>query len=455
MNPKRREFLRASALTALGLGLNCFSPPFLRRRLLAGAGEGDKKLIFLFQRGGNDGVNTLIPYGDPEYNSTNRPSLYIPQNQSIDLGNNFAGLHSMMAPMMEIYNHKVLNGIAGPGNLAVLHRIGYAGQSQSHFDSQQFWENGLPGEPQIEEGMLYRKVAQTMDPTVNRLAAAALSTGQMVALKGPLPIPSIRDPEKFTFVGEPSQVQKFLGTSPTVPGGANGKGILGLYDGPRDFNSKPYRDLVYGTGLALTDAMSIVQEAVAMGPHVPSNGAEYPDGSFGEKLANAAMLMKRTPVRILGVNIGGWDTHANQGATYGAHGNLLENVAMGFQALYRDLQDQWDDLIVVTMTEFGRTSRENGSLGTDHAFATVMFVGGGGVQGGVYNCDASTWLPGDLFSQSDRYVRRRTDFRAVFGEIFQRHFGDSTDVINQVIPGYSAAAVARPSDFSSLNFLSA
>ena len=119
------------------------------------------------------------------------------------------------------------------------------------------------------------------------------------------------------------------------------------------------------------------------------------------------------------------------------------------------MQSQWDDLIVVTMTEFGRTSKENGSAGTDHAESSVMFVGGGGVQGGVYNCDESTWADGDMFSKRDRYVARRTDFRSVFAEIFEGHFGDDPRQMDEIIPGYSFAKLDAPSDFRRLNFMRA
>jgi uncharacterized protein (DUF1501 family) len=166
------------------------------------------------------------------------------------------------------------------------------------------------------------------------------------------------------------------------------------------------------------------------------------------------MLLKRTPARVLGVNIGGWDTHTNQGKTNGRQGNLLAQVAQGLRALYRDLHEQWDKLLIVTMTEFGRTSKENGSKGTDHGHACVMFAAGGRVKGGVYNCDSSTWSQGDLFSAKDRYVKRRTDYRAVFGEIFMRHFGDSKETLELVIPGYSQAAQDHPGDFEFVDFLS-
>lgn len=460
MKWNRREFLKASGLTALALGLNAYSPALLKRRILAGSLEGNEKLVFIFQRGGNDGVNTVIPRGDQHYNATNRPTLYIPEAQAIDLGNGFAQLHPMMDPIMELYNHTDLNGIAGPGNLAILHRIGYSGQTQSHFDGQLWWETGMPRPSNYtDEGMLYRQVTKAIDPTAaNSVAAISISGSQLVALKGPRPLPTMRNPENFTFSGTASRVQKLLGQLPTAPVGADGKGLLGLYGGPRDFSGKPYRDLVYGTGLTLADAMNIVQDAAAMGPYIPENGAVY-QGSLGEKLQHVAMLLKRTPVRVLGVNVGGWDTHTNQGQIYGNHGNLLQRLAQGFQALHRDLQDQWENLIIVTLTEFGRTSKENGSRGTDHAYGCVMFVGGGRVKGGVYNCDASTWETGPapqdsaLFSQRDRYVRRLTDYRAVFAEIFMKHFGDDMTMINQVIPGYDAASQQNAGDFQFLNFL--
>ncbi|MHC4627888.1 MAG: DUF1501 domain-containing protein, partial [Planctomycetota bacterium] len=428
-------------------------PNIFEGNALATRATADTKLIFIFQRGGNDGVNTVIPYGDSEYNTANRPTLFIPRASAIDLGNDFAGLHPRMAPMMEIFNHSALTGTDGPGNLAIIHRVGYAGQSKSHFDSRQYWETGVPGDPSFEEGMVYRQVALTMNPLENHLVAAAMSNSQMVALKGPLPVPTIGDVETFSFSGGPAGSIKFIGRSPSTQEGTDGSGLLGAYGGPYDFPDKPYRDLVYGTGLALANSMNIVRDAVDQGPYLPSPGAGYPGGTFGDRLKQIAMLLKRTDVRVLGVNIGGWDNHTSQGRIYGRHGGLLAQVAQGFRAFYRDLQDQWDKLLIVTMTEFGRTSKENGSRGTDHGHACVMFVAGGQVRGGVYNCDASTWADGDMFSAKGRYVERKTDYRAVFGEIFTRHFGDSEEMLETVIPGYAQTAIENPGDFERLNLI--
>ena len=121
MNTSRRQFLRNGALFGGALGFQ----PFLLNDKLNAAEPGDnKKLIFIFQRGGNDGINTIIPRGDSEYNTTNRPSLYLPESDSLDLGNGFAQLNSAMTPMMSLYNSSQLTGTAGPGNLAVIHRVG-------------------------------------------------------------------------------------------------------------------------------------------------------------------------------------------------------------------------------------------------------------------------------------------------------------------------------------------
>ena len=139
MNISRRQFLKASSLAWGALGINLLSPGVFQRRLLASDMPNDRKLIFIVQNGGNDGLNTLIPTGDSSYNTTARPTLYIPPNHAIDLGNGFAQLHPAMQPIMELYNSTRLNHRMGPGNLAILHRVGYSGQSQSHFDSQQYW----------------------------------------------------------------------------------------------------------------------------------------------------------------------------------------------------------------------------------------------------------------------------------------------------------------------------
>ncbi len=443
----RRDFLRMNlAAGAAGLALN---HPFLlpRQVLAAQRPADDKRLIFIFQRGGNDGINTVIPRGDRDYNRKTRPTLYIPQGDALDLGNGFAQAHPRLEPMMDLYHNAK--------NLAMIHRIGYSDQSRSHFDSQNYWEHGVPGEER-KDGMFFRLLQESLDLSdpKNNFVAASVSSSQLLALRGESPFPSFKAAERFRLQGSASLARKTLGKRGTG-GDPRARGVLGLYERDLLMDSSEknlYTELVQNTGQALGDTLKKVQDAARQG-YRPSNGAEYPNGSFGDKLKEAAMLIKRTDVKILGLNIGGWDTHADQGQANGSHGNLLGQVAEGFQALHLDLEEHWENLLVVTMTEFGRTSKENGGKGTDHAEASTMFVAGGGVQGGVYNCNAQTWKDGDLFSERDRYLARRTDFRAVFAEIFTRHFHDDPATLDKVIPGYATAAAEDPEHFRFLDFL--
>jgi uncharacterized protein (DUF1501 family) len=446
MRIQRRNFMKS--LVAWG-GFGTTSLSFLgRQKAFASAGAGNKRLLFIFQRGGNDGLNTIVPHGD---------NLYLPSRANIgisladmtaagtNLGNNFAGLHPQMAPMMSAFT---------PGELAVIHRVGYAQQSRSHFDSQDYWEKGDPrGNQGVTDGMLYRQLAHMLDlsdPSVS-FPAAGLSGSQMVTLTGYAPNPNFHDSKDFNFLGNADDRAKFLGQLPTAQGSGDGKGVLGMYaDTP--LATALYADLVKGTGQALGGTISTLT-AANITPYLPNSEALYPGGSFGSKLKEAAMLFKRTDACVLGINIGGWDTHNNQGGAIGGHGNNLNSFASAFEALKDDLGAEsngnggtiWDDTIVVSMTEFGRTSKENGSGGTDHAEASAMFVAGGSVNGGVYNCDDTTWETGAneadsaMFKVNNRYLSRRTDFRAVFGEIFMKHLGDTRADLDIVIPGYTEA----------------
>ncbi len=461
MKLDRRDFFKTTAgVTALTLGLNAFAPPIFKRKLLAAPpAPGKKKLIFIFMRGGNDVINMMIPRGDPMYNTTVRQSLYLQPEDAIwldgtttqypidtGLRNSFAQLHPSLAPLMEVYQ---------AGEVAVLHRIGYKNQSQSHFDSQQFYENGTTN-PNLEVGMLYRQAEETMDLVNNHFAALGISSAQMVALKGASPIPNIPDVKTFKFAGSDAKTLKFLGRLPSP--GVTGRGLLGAYGGPKDYPTKPYREGVYQTGLALADSMNTVRaNGINPDTYVPQNGATYPANSnFYYKAKQAAQLLKQTPVQLVGINIGGFDTHTNQGTLTGAQPNLLYQVALMIQSFSRDLRDQWQDVLIVTMSEFGRTSYTNGSFGTDHGSAIGMLVAGGAVKGGVYNApNASTWNAdgGILSTTNGRYLKYWTDFRAVFAEIFMKHFGDDLATLNKVIPTYNTLAAANPKEYTQLGFL--
>ena len=459
MNFERRKFMKS--LCAWG-GFGTASLSLLGRQQANAAGgtSGTKRFLYIFQRGGNDGLNTVIPYGDPRYLLA-RPGIGISTADitaaGTDLGNSFAGLHPMMAPMMGTYN---------AGELAVIHRVGYTRQSRSHFDSQDYVERGDPrNNLGLKDGMIYRQLNHMVDLKTATFPGAALSSSQMTALVGDNPVANFSDSTDFSFLGNADQRAKFLGELPTAEGAGDGKGILGLY-GDTPLATALYADLVKGTGQALGGTIQTLADANAT-PYVANNDALYPDNSFGRRLKEASMLFKRTDACILGVNIGGWDTHSNQGGAGGGHGYDLMQLAMGYNALKDDLSAQpvdgggtmWDETVVVTMTEFGRTSRENGSGGSDHAEASAMFVAGGAVNGGIYNCDGGTWETGPneedsaMFKVNNRYLSRRTDFRAVYGEIFEKHFGNTRAETNQVIPGYDAVEAEEPATMAQLGIL--
>jgi len=465
MKLDRRDFFKTAAgVTAFTLGLNAYAPSVFRRKLLLAAPPpGQKKLLFIFLRGGIDAINTVVPVMDPGYNSTNRPALFLQNTIALDgtdpaypIGPtppSWMRLHPSLAPLMNVY---------AAGNLAFIHRVGYANQSQSHFDSQQYYENGTTNKPNLDVGMFYRQAAEKLDIVNNHFAAVSLSGNQMVALKGPNPIPNISDVKTFKFAGTAARTKKFVGQLPS-PGPA--RGILGVYGRDDAADTNPYSPLVRQTGRVLADAMSIINDPVnPINPdtYVPSNGVVYPsNSSFFYKIKQCAQLLKQTPVQMVCINQGGYDTHSDQGRYTGSHPNLIGQLATAISLLYQDLKSQWNDLIIVTSSEFGRTSSGNGSGGTDHGSSTVVFLAGGAVKGGVYNAATiETWMgapsglkTGGIYSSdSGRYLQYRTDFRTVFAEIFSKYYGDDMAMLNRVIPGYQALH-GTSSVYNYLNFL--
>lgn len=435
--PTRRDILKLGCAGAVGGVLfPLFGSPRLRLALAGGGPISAKKMIVIFMRGGNDGVNTIIPHGDSEYSQAARPTLYIDPADSLPLGNGFAAYHPALQPLHEL--HQL-------GQVASIHRVAYDGQSRSHFDSQQFWENAVPGAADLEEGWLYRQALQTYDLGANPLAGASFSNRQMLLTKGAASLPHILDLGTYNLEVPGTSSAKLLGQ---VPVGADpGSGLLGWF-GRTGESTFGYNETLGSAGISVANALGEL-EAAGLDPetYLPQNGATYPDadnpeGFFGESLEffshlrDAAMVTKSTDLRVAGVELNGFDTHSNQGSLAGTQANLLRAVAHGIRSLSLDLADQWDDLLVVTLSEFGRTSAQNGSGGTDHGEASCMFVAGGSVQGGVYNCDATTWAEGDLFSTpNERYVTHRTDYRAILREVLEGHFSLDATTTEIILPG--------------------
>ncbi len=444
----RRDFLRRSA-SALAVGGLASGLPFgaFRRALAAGAAPGDKKLLLIFLRGGNDALNTIIPHGDADYSHPAlRPTLHVDSSESIDLGNGYAHLHPSLAKLQTIHT---------AGELASIQRVGYAGQSHSHFSSQQFWETADPGNLTRTDGFVARFV-QATEPDAPFYAVNVAKHMQRAFLG-----------EQVIAHVPGSQVGSFGGTGTlfsTVMGepGEDGAGLLGVCSTPA--SGAAYDEKVRRTGLLTGETLDLLGALlpyVAPPSFYPVDPADLaaeglPNKAwaidFFQKLQVAVQLLKETDARIAGVELHGFDDHQAQGALTGNHPDHLHVLAHGMRSVALDTQtDLWSDLLMLTLSEFGRTSMENDSGGTDHGESTAVFAAGGAVIGGVYNCDAATWPSGaTLFSENAKYVAHATDFRAVYGEVLTKHLGATPAALAAAIPGW--AGLTGPA-FDPLGFL--
>ena len=421
----RRDLLKGS----LGLG-GLLALPSLASSTFAAA--GDKKLLVVFLRGGNDALNTIIPRGDAEYGPAVRPTLAIPAGASLDLGNGYAHLHPSLAKLKEVHD---------AGALASIQRVGYAGQSHSHFSSQLFWETAVPNDVTFADGFLARWAGHA-HPS-EQFAAIGVSRTPQRMMVGEHVVPHVQG------VTSPNDaiLSVLLGQAPA--GGDDGSGLLGVYSAAGD--DLPYDELVRDTGILTADIKEMLDSLPAYTPpqgYYPTSSADLTAeglpvatwaSDFFQKLQTAVHILKDSPCRAAAVQLIGFDDHQNQGALVGNHPDHLHVLGHGVRSvMYDTLGDIWSDLVVLVVSEFGRTSRENDSLGTDHGESSAVFVAGGPVLGGVYNCDATTWPSGaTLFSESNKYVAHLTDYRAVYAEILQKHLGAGLADLDVVIPGWS------------------
>jgi uncharacterized protein (DUF1501 family) len=495
----RRTFLQRSLLGGAGLGLAALTniPPFARKALAEGSvGLDGKKLLFIFLRGANDGLNSVIPYGDSSYNTSNRPSIYIPQGAAdytstgvpcyfptglastfafgnqIPLGNGFSALHPSLKFLAPVYNE---------GELVMVHRVGYPRQSRSHFDSQLFWENGDPNNSLLREGIFYRALYESGVTATNPLSGVSIQSGLPVLFRGPnAALTNISDPTRYDLFGIPRG---------DTLGDAKLKSAI-LRSGNFQFADKRSRDLIAlqrANTIATLDIFgdidftetgnTFVDDLDSDGPgsspyHLfptsnATNGGGAPAnyvvdaGSYGffDDLKAAALILNKTNAIIAGTEMGGFDTHDNQGAAAGQHANLLSRIAWAIYGLRKYFlqhadKTTWNKLTVVTLTEFGRTTVQNTNNGTDHAEAGVMFVAGGNVKG--FNTPGRTsgliaGHPGDsigwdsgpggsMFGVAGRYLKRAVDFRSVLGEIIRDHLGATQSQLDRIIPGYADPA---------------
>jgi uncharacterized protein (DUF1501 family) len=402
MSLTRRIFLRNSALAVVGTAA---VPTFLTRAAFGAldAGTRNKRLVVIFQRGAADGLNIVVPHGEPQYYAM-RPSINIPRKAVIDL-NGFFGLHPSLSAFQPLWQQ---------GHLAMVHAAGSPDTTRSHFDAQDFMETGTPGVKVTEDGWLNRSL-HDLPSSEQKSAFRAIALGPSLPriLSGAEPAVAMNNINDFSLGGRNPKA------SPAA------LAFQAMYDQSSD-------SMLHGTGEETFDAVKMLK-AADPGKYTPAPGANYPRGRLGDGLRQLAQLIKANlGVQVAFADIGGWDHHVNEGATEGQLANVLTDFSQSLAAFWTDLGDLGEDTVVVTMSEFGRTARENGNRGTDHGHANVMFVLGGPVKGGKVYGRWPGLDPSQLYEGRD--LALTTDFRQVIGEAVARHMGNKN--LSAVFPGF-------------------
>ena len=415
MSISRRVFVKSGGLALFSLGLD---PLFLARAAFASyrplpssTALSRPILVCLFQRGAVDGLNMIVPHGDPVY-YRERPRIAVPEKDVVDLDGYF-GLHPRLAALKPLWDAK---------SLAAIHAIGSPDATRSHFDAQDYMESGTPGVKATGDGWLNRFCQHDREHQDTPFRAVAFGPQLPRILAGTAPSLAIDDLQAF--------------------------GLRAPQPAARDRLTRAFEDLYAGsaTGLLSTsaqEAFEAVQLLKRLDParYRPENGADYPRGKLGKVMFEIAQLIKAdVGLQVAFADVTGWDTHVNQGASEGQLAARLRELGQGLAAFTVDLGERMRDVVVLTMSEFGRTVRENGNSGTDHGHATAMLVLGGPVNGGRMLGRWPGLEPAQRFEGRD--VAVTTDFRDLFAELLARHLGARE--LSAIFPGFTPDAARFP-----------
>ncbi len=402
----RRVFLKSSGLAVVAGAL---LPGTFVRMAEASTTEGRRTLVVIFKRGAVDGLSVVIPYGESAYQRM-RPNIAIDRpgrsdGASLDL-DGFFGLHPAMAPLLPCYES---------GALAFVHASGSPDTTRSHFDAQDFMEAGTPGVKSTRDGFLSRALESSKGGDASPLRAVSITSSMPRILSGGANAIAMTSVSQF-----------------------------GLRAGRATSSVSASFEEMYGDALsgALSDtandsfdAIRILRAADPSGVR-PDNGARYPRNGLGQSLQQIAQLIKsNVGLEVAFADVGGWDTHANQGAAQGQLANNLRQYSQAVAAFAQDLGSRLGDVTVVTVSEFGLTVKENGNRGTDHGHGNVMQVLGGGVKGGKVYGEWPGLSGGELHEGRDLAVT--TDFRVVFAEVLGSRLGVKDT--GAVFPGFKAS----------------
>ena len=412
----RRYFLRSSGIGLAGFGLMAAAPEFLHQFASAQSsvkGYGKKKvLVTIFQRGAVDGLNMVVPHGDSEYYDLRR-SIAVPKpgktDGAIDLEGHF-GLHPSLKPLESFWKDKTL---------AIVDAVGSPDNTRSHFDAQDYMESATPGNKGTRDGWLNRVLQTSTENQVSPFRAVSMTQQLPRALYGKAPSVAMTNLADFS-----------------IKAGIYSQNMKGGFEGLYEQNAK---DTLGETGKETFETVNFLKQANPA-QYQPENGVVYPNSDLARSLRQIAQLIKAgVGLEVAFADTGNdvrWDTHTNQGGARGQLANFLRTFSQSIAAFAIDLGNRMDDVLVLTMSEFGRTARENGSRGTDHGHANAMFVLGNGVQGGKVYGDWPGLKSDKLYEGRDLAVT--TDFRDVFAEAAYKHMGSKD--LAKLFPNYSTSS---------------
>ncbi len=390
MKLSRRRFLQASAVGAAAAA----TQPRLAFAAPGDPGRGDA-LVFLFLRGGMDGLSAVIPAHEPLYYDR-RPNISIPEALLTPLQRGF-GLHPGLAPLADLWSD---------GQLAVVPACGHASHGRSHFDCMERIELGQP-DPAARptDGVFSRVVSALGAPGPGEIPAAGIAGRLPRSLQRSPSAVAISDPGNFRIGGFPDPTRA--------------RDILDRLYTPRPGNHA-------ALGQAASGSLAAVASIAAANPsqYAPANGAVYPESGIGRSLRRVAQLLRTETdlrLRLATLDVGGWDTHNDMGDENG--GRMLNQLSMlgsGLRAFAEDIQDLLGEVTILVMAEFGRQVHENGNGGCDHGNGGVAFAIGGGIRGGVHGSwpglDETALIHGNGLAPVN-------DYRNVFAEIFVERMG--------------------------------
>ena len=414
--PTRRAFLKNG-----GIGLLTFAagPSFLKRAAWAASSSSSRRkvLVAIFQRGAMDGLAAIPPLEESRRLAKLRPRLHVSAARSAgerggqsvhDLGVGF-GLHPAFSDLLPLFEEK---------RLGIVHAVGSHDPTRSHFDAQDYMETATPGRKGTRSGWLNRVVGE-LGHEGTPFRAVSLTSALPRSFYGSESALAVSDLDDFRVRAPGAQ-----------PSASAGNGFEALYQ-------QTSQDLLRSTGEETFEAMDVLSRL----RRTPSRRGRssgpgtYPRSPLGSSLSQIAQLIKAdVGLEIAFAESGGWDTHVRQGALTGSFANRGRDLAQSIAAFWNDLGDRQDDVVLMTMTEFGRTAAENGSAGTDHGHASALFVLGNSVDGGKVHGRFPGLSEGDLYEGRDLAVT--TDFRSVFASVAQGHLG--VDNLGEVFPDWRA-----------------